>query len=106
MSSTTANHYTDPVLVKAEVEIQSEHTAAFIAALQEFIAVVLATEPCGSFEVFRDLESGTKFLLVEKWRSRAYYLGPHQDAPHLGALFATVTPWLAGAPQFTFWDAA
>ena len=59
MSSTTANHYSDPVLVKVEVEIQSEHTAAFLAALREFVTVVLATEPCDSFEVFRDVETGT-----------------------------------------------
>ena len=104
MSQNTQN-FADPIIVRADVEVQSDGTEAFLAALREFIAEVLATEPCDSFEIFSDEEVGTKFFLVEKWRSKAYYLSRHQSAPHLQKLYAAVGPLLAGPPQFTFWDA-
>lgn len=73
--------------------------------LGELIATVVALEPdCHEIQLLRDESDPERLLLVEVWTSRAAYLGPHLETPHLGAFKARAREFLAGPPEITFWS--
>ncbi|HWT17055.1 MAG TPA: antibiotic biosynthesis monooxygenase [Patescibacteria group bacterium] len=80
---------------------QAETAAREIAAL---VAAVLAAEPeCRGITMLQDADDPSRFMLVERWPSRALFLGPHMQQPHIQAFIARAGGFLAGPPEISFW---
>ena len=79
--------------------------ARAVRELGELIASVFSLEPdCLAIRMLRDEADPERLLLVEAWTSRAAYLGPHLETPHLGAFRARAAEFLAGPPEISFWS--
>lgn len=74
-------------------------------ALRALITTVMAKEPdCGDITMLQDSDDPTRFTLVERWSSRAAYLGPHMQQPHLQAFIRSAGAFIAGPPEISFWS--
>lgn len=94
----------DSTQVTIRYEIQAGMAERTQEALRALIATVVATEPdCLGIELLYDPEDTARVLLLERWRTRAAYEGPHMHTPHLLAFMGQARAWLAGPPTIEFW---
>lgn len=97
----------ESTIVTIHYHIQPGMGEAVRQALQQLIATVVATEPdCLGIQLLHDPADETRVLLVERWRSRAAYEGPHMQTPHLLAFMGDARAWLSGPPTIEFWPHA
>lgn len=73
--------------------------------LTDLVSIVVEKEPqCLGIRLYQDPKEETRFLLYERWKDHAYYLGPHGETPHLQAFIQRAREFLAGPPQITIWE--
>ena len=77
-------------------------------ARQEFSAIiktVVASESaCHGIDLHLDPENPNRLLLIEYWESKEAFTGPHMQTPHMQAFLERSQAFLAGAPEFGFWE--
>ncbi len=94
-----------PVTVLIAYRALPGEAARAVRELGELVATVVTLESdCLGIRMLRDEEDPDRLLLVEAWTSRAAYLGPHLETPHLGAFRARAAEFLAGPPEISFWS--
>lgn len=68
------------------------------------VATVVAEEPaCFGIRLYQDADDDTRFLLYERWKDKATYVGPHMQTPHLQTFREEAQELLTGPPEITFW---
>ena len=94
----------DPVTVVITCSIKPDQLAMARRELETVIGIVMATEPaCRGIRVHEDPEDPRRWLIVERWESKAVFTGPHMQMPHMQAFLKTAEEFLDGAADFAFW---
>lgn len=97
----------DSTLVTIRYQVQPGMAEPMRQALRALIETVVATEPdCFGIQLLHDPEDEARVLLLERWRTRAAYEGPHMRTPHLVAFMGNARALLAGPPTIEFWPHA
>ena len=77
-------------------------------ARQEFakiIRTVVSNEAaCHGIDLHLDPENADRILLIEYWDSKEAFTGPHMQTPHMQAFLLRAQSFVAGAPDFGFWQ--
>jgi len=95
------------VTVVITYQAQPGHGAIALRELTQLIRTVVATETeCLSICLHQDPIDETRFLLYERWNSKAAYEGPHMETPHLLAFKRRAASVFAGPPDIAFWQLA
>ena len=73
--------------------------------LAKLIAEVQSKESgCLGITLHQNRDEPERFLLVERWKDRATFEGPHMQTSHLQAFIANAMNFLAGPPEMSFWE--
>ena len=71
--------------------------------LIEFAQLVKRREPdCLAIEIVQDLDEPVKITMIEKWKDREAYTGPHQTTPHMKAFVERSGRLFDGPPWIAF----
>ena len=77
-------------------------------ARQEFSAIiktVVTNEAfCHGIDLHVDPEDPDRLLLIEYWDSKEVFTGPHMQTPHMIEFLGRAEAFLAGTPDFGFWQ--
>lgn len=77
-------------------------------ARQEFakiITTVVSNEAaCHGIDLHLDPENPERLLLIEYWDSKEAFTGPHMQTTHMQAFLQRAQSFLAGTPDFGFWQ--
>jgi quinol monooxygenase YgiN len=94
----------DPILVLISYRAQPGKTEMAAVELSKLIAAVQSEESgCLGITLHQNGDEPARFLLVERWKDRATFEGPHMQTPHLQAFIARAMNFLAGPPEISFW---
>lgn len=92
-------------VVMVAYRAQAKHVELARQKIAELVATVLAKEPeCGGITQLQDENEPTRFTLIEFWPSKALFLGPHMQQPHIQAFIESAGEFLAGPPDISFWQ--
>ncbi|MFN7986536.1 MAG: putative quinol monooxygenase [Thermoanaerobaculia bacterium] len=95
----------EPLTVHILYRAQPGKGDAGVEALEALVSTVVEKEPdCLGISVHRDVADPDRILLFELWTSRAAYLGPHLQTPHLRAFLEGAAALFAGPPEISFWE--
>ena len=86
------------ITVLVEIEIFPDFIEHFTQEMERFAAIVLANEPCESFELLRDAHHPTRFCTLERWLDRDYFETQHAGTPHVQNLMSVGQSWLSAPP--------
>ena len=77
-------------------------------ARQEFSAIIKTVvtneAACHGIDLHFDPEHPDRVLLIEYWDSKDAFTGPHMQTPHMQAFLQRAQAFLAGTPDFGFWQ--
>lgn len=94
----------DSTLVTIRYQAQPGMGEPMHQALRTLIATVVATEPdCLGMQLLYDPDDYDRALLLERWRTRAAFEGPHMQTPHLLAFMERARALVNGPPAVEFW---
>jgi len=95
-----------PVIVHIAYRAQPGKAEFASVELAKLIAVVQSKESgCLGITLHQNRDEPERFLLVERWKDRATFEGPHMQTTHLQAFIASAMGFLAGPPEMSFWEA-
>ena len=95
----------DLVTVVIVCDIQSGKTDLARKEFADIIETVVANEAaCHGIHVHLDPEDPNRLLLIEYWDSKDAFTGPHMQTPHMQAFLQRAEAFLAGTPDFGFWQ--
>jgi quinol monooxygenase YgiN len=84
--------------VTVKLEIKPGTGAAFESGFQKAAAAVKAQdEGCEMYDLFRSVDSSTRYVIVERWTTEAL-LDAHLKSPTMAGM-AALGPHFAGAPS-------
>jgi autoinducer 2-degrading protein len=92
------------MVIRVVVDVKEESTDAFVAHLQEESVAVRALDGCLRYQLFRDPEDDTSFLLYEEWASPEAFEA-YQASDLLRESFAVLGPMMAGPPDSQYFEA-
>jgi autoinducer 2-degrading protein len=81
-------------IVCVKIAVKSEHVPSFIQATLENAQNTRREAGNVRFDVIRDQEDSTRFMLYEVYRSKEDFLA-HQQTPHYFRWKDTVADWMA-----------
>lgn len=82
-----------PIVVVAELHARPEHADALAEALTAMILPSRAEEGCLGYDLHRQLDDATTFVIYERWTS-ARALEDHFRSPHFLDLVPRLDTWL------------
>ena len=92
-------------VVMVTYRAQVPHVETARQNIAQLVATVLAKEPeCGGITMLQDENEPTRITLIELWPSKALFLGPHMQQPHIQAFIESAAGFLAGPPDISFWQ--
>ena len=80
------------------IQVKKGEEKAMLDAAKPCIAATVKETGCKRYELHQDLETPTKFVLIERWDS-VKDLEAHMDAAHTKTLLAKVAKIAAGPPK-------
>ena len=93
-----------PIAVLVQYRALPERSPTAPEELTHLVSIVVDKEPeCLGIRLYQDPKDDTRFLLHERGKDHAYYLGPHGETPRLQASIQRVREFLVGPPQITLW---
>ena len=96
----------ESVTITVSYHAQPGKEAVARAELAALIATVQQREPdCLGITLHQHQDDPRRFLLFERWTSRAAYEGDHFRTEHLRAFIARAPQFLAGPPGLDAWSA-
>ena len=86
------------IIVTAKAAVRSESVPGFEALLKPLIDASRSAEGCISYEVYKNVESGTNWFFFEKWATQLDFEEQMQTKPVLDFL-ASVQPMLSAPAE-------
>ena len=91
------------VLVKYSAQPGKAETAR--RELSKLIETVQANEVgCLGISLHQNRDEPEGLLLLERWKDRGTFEGPHMQTPYLQAFIGSARNFLAGPPEMSFWE--
>lgn len=96
---------TDRTTVVITCQIQPGKSALARQEFSSIIKTVVTNEAaCHGIDLHVDPENPDRLLLIEYWDSKEAFTGPHMQMPHMQAFLQRAQAFLAGTPDFGFWQ--
>jgi len=92
------------MVIRVAVTVKPESVDAFVAHLREESRQVREMEGCVRYQLFRDPDEPTRFLLYEEWATPAAFEA-YQGSELLRNSFAVLGPMMAGPPDSQYFEA-
>jgi quinol monooxygenase YgiN len=90
--------------ITVKFEIKSGASDAFEAGFRKAAAAVKAQDAgCEMYDLFKSIDSPTRYVLVERWATQAL-LDAHMKSPTMAGM-AALAPHFAGAPSMAKYEA-
>lgn len=95
----------DLITVVITCQIQPGKTEIARQEFSTIIKTVVTTEAaCHGIDLHLDPENPDRLMLIEYWDSKEAFTGPHMQTPHMQAFLQRAQTFLAGTPDFGFWQ--
>lgn len=94
----------EPVTVVIRCVIKPDKLDAAKRELEAVIGKVMASESaCRGIRVHEAPGKPHHVLIIEDWESKAVFIGPHMQTPHMREFLTTAETFLDGQAEFEFW---
>lgn len=95
----------DLITVVITCQIQPGKTEIARQEFSTIIKTVVTNEAaCHGIDLHLDPDNPDRLLLIEYWDSKEAFTGPHMQTPHMQAFLQRAQAFLAGTPDFGFWQ--
>jgi quinol monooxygenase YgiN len=89
---------TGPFTLVVSLQVKKGKEKAFMDVMRPCVAASVKEEGCVAYELSRDAEDGTRFIIYEKWKSPAA-LGSHLKTDHFKKLAESLGDLLNGGVE-------
>ncbi|MFK7992452.1 MAG: putative quinol monooxygenase [Sandaracinaceae bacterium] len=103
-ATTLTEQENEMMVIRVVVDVQESQVDAFVAHLREEAIAVRRMPGCERYELFRDPDNATRFMLYEEWATPEAF-ETYQASDLLRESFAVLGPMMAGPPDSSYFEA-